>query len=563
MSDNECCFPWPRYWCQDGSNDYGFFMRKGYLTLPSMKQCHFYSDVPKQLEDLVNIPVLILLGEPGYGKSQSLSDEYQRLREQQADDLLTFCDLKTYGPGDQESLKNELLDAEKLKLVEQGKRLWILLDGLDECGLYTPEDWLIRELVNKINYPQRVFIRLTCRASHRPQLLEKAFSQRWRSVHNSPIGIWRLCPLREEDIRIAARAKQINAEDFLSVIADRNVESLAALPVTLKFMLRLFREKKLPKQRTEIFELGLKLLSEDSPERRKSLNKYPISADVRFQAAARIALGYILQGCNGIWNGPHVECRDGLFNAKDITIKEIDSEITEQAVTETLELTGVFVPLDGQRFQFASRTFAEFLAAWFISKSKVSLQQKLKVLLHPESQRLIPDLHEMAAWLGALNPQFFAWLIKKEPEAALEADFVNLAQSELPALVHGLLVLAAKEQRSTYNQQQLSKLKHPGLETQLSRVITNRSKQYASRALAIRIANSCESKGLSDALASLALDEHEDFLLRKQSIYALESMDDDAKIRLVPVAELSSDLSLKAASLCVVGPRLMGAEALL
>jgi len=216
--------------------------------------------------------------------------------------------------------------------------------------LPTPADWLIREFINKINNPERVFIRITCRALSWPELLEKALLERWSSVTNEPVKIWRLCPLREEDVSTAAQASQINAEEFLSAIAERNVEELAALPVTLLFMLKLFRQNQLPQQRTEIFETGLNLLCEDSPERRKSQKKSHVSTDTRFLAASRMALGYILQGCNGIWHGPGVDCPQGLFAVKEIVgtenCNDIQHTLDELAISETLELTGVFARLD-------------------------------------------------------------------------------------------------------------------------------------------------------------------------------------------------------------------------
>lgn len=565
MSNNKSSFPWPRYWFPEGNSEYATFVQSGYLTLPSPEYSHYYPAIPSQLSGLTQIPVLILLGEPGYGKSQALTEEHSRLNSEHADDLVIFCDLKTFGPGDQQSLQHQLLDEKKLKLVEQGQRLWILLDGLDECTLHSPADWLIREFINKIDHPEQVFVRITCRASSWPQLLEKAFTERWSSVTNTPVKIWRLCPLREEDVSIAAQLSQINETEFLSAIAERNVEELAAIPVTLLFMLKLFQQNQLPRQRTDIFEKGLNLLCEDSPERQKSQKKSQVSADTRFLAAAKMALGYILQGCNGIWHGSRVDCHQGLFTVKAIVgtenYNDIQHTLDELAISETLELTGVFTRLDLHRFQFASRTFAEFLAAWYISKSKVPTSQKLKLLLHPESQRLIPDLHETAAWLSALDADFRTWLVNHEPEAALEADFATLAQADLPALVDGLLQLAVEEQRQSYSWKRLTKLNYPGIESKLSRLIADGTAPIFSRAVAIRIAAACKPQSLGTELAELALNDREDVDLRKLAMSCIARIDDNSKTRLIPLAESDHDLSLKAIALSVLGPRLMGAEA--
>jgi hypothetical protein len=549
-------FPWPRYWFPEGNSN-NEFVQSGYLSLPSAEYRHYYQALPKQLAELTQIPVLILLGEPGYGKSHALQDERKRLEVEHTEDLVIFEDLKSFVPGSEQ----RLLDSDTFKLVEQGRRLWILLDSFDECTLPAPGDWLISNFINKVKHPERVFVRITCRPSHWPEKLEEAFSERWRSVAKSAVESWRLCPLRQDDIRIAANRSQIDAEGFLNTVTERNVEQLAALPVTLQFMLRLFQVDRLPKVRTEIFEQGLELLCEDSPARQEISIKSQIPASDRFRVATRIALGYVLQGCHSIWLGPRVQCPIGLFDAKQVTCKEVSHEISDEAVKETLELTGIFARLDGKQFQFASRTFAEFLAACYIAESPVPTDQKLKVLLHPDSQRLIPDLHETAAWLAALDADFLIWLVNHEPEAALESDFATLAQADLPALVDGMLRLATEEQRPSYDWQRLAKLQYPGIESKLSAVITDSSASFVARALAIRIVNACELQTLGTELAELVLNDSEDIALRELATSRIANMADTAKKRLIPLAESTLDLSLKAKALSVIGPGLMGFEA--
>ncbi|MEF3074827.1 hypothetical protein V2P20_07300 [Methylobacter sp. Wu1] len=554
---NNPIFPWKRYWFPEESDHYQDFVRGGFLQLPPEEYKPFYPAVPKQLADLTEMPVLVLMGEPGYGKSQTLNDEKNRLTDHQPNDLVIFFDLKTAVPGDEK----QLLDEDKFRLVEQGRRLWILLDGLDECTLPSPANWLIDRFINKIKNPERVFVRITCRPSHWPEQLQTAFQDRWRSITKTAVETWRLCPLLKDDVCTAAQLRNIDAESLLKTIAERHIEQLAALPVTLQFVLSLYQQGKLPSQRTEIFEKGLKLLCVDSPERQNSTIKSQISADMRFQTAARIALGYILQGSNGIWNGPSVVCPSGLFDAKQVTCREQKFELTELAVSETLEQTGIFARLDGQRFQFASRTFGEFLMAWFIANSNVSITQKLKVMLHPDSQRLLPDLHEAAAWLAALDSGFLDWLVKHEPEAALEADFATLAQGDLPVLVDGLLQLAVEEQRASYGWQRLAKLKYPGLEEKLRSFITNKHNPLVARVLAIKIVNACELQELGTVLAELALNQQEDMKLRKLAASYMDNMDDDAKRLLIPLAESVQESPLKAIALSTLGLHLMDAEA--
>jgi hypothetical protein len=566
MPGNNAIFPWTRYWFDKQDNNYQLFCQQGYLTLPAEKYRSYYSAIPAQLSELTNIPVLILLGEPGSGKSQSLEDEYRRLQLEDPDTAVVFCDLKSYGSGDQQSLKELLLDRDKLSLVEQGQKLWILLDGLDECGIHAPAEWLIREFINKVDNPERIFVRIACRESSWSENLEKALQERWRSTSKSAVKKKRLCPLREQDVRTAAQGMGLDADNYLQAVAEREVKELAALPVTAKFMLALYQQGELPERRTDIFEKGLRLLCEDSPARRDAGKLGSVSPDVRFIAAARLSLGYTLQGCNGIWNGSHLECPQGSFAAEQVRGKEprntLKDDIDGAVINETLKLTGLFTHLGLHRFQFSSRTFAEFLAAWYIATSKVPTKQKLTLLLHPDAVRLIPDLKETAAWLAALDKEVLAWLAEHEPYAALEADWASLAKANLSALVKGLLTIAAKEERPSYNFERLVKLKHASLDKQLAPIISESSWPTAGRALACRIAIACELHSLGDMLADLALDAQDNLELRELAASSLSDLENDAaKMRLLPLATSDQYLALKGIVLATLGPNLMGAKA--
>ena len=555
---NQIIFPWQRYWLKEGSKYYDDFTNGGFLTLASPEYNQYYPARPTHLEDLIDTHVLMLLGDPGYGKSQALRDEEKRLKAYQPDDSVTFFDLKTALPGDEKLL----LDEAKLRLVEKGHKLWILLDGLDECTLPSPENWLIDRFINKINNPERVFIRITCRPSYWSEQLQIAFEERWGSVAKAAVETWRLCPLLETDVRNAAQLCNIDDEALLKTIVDRHIEQLAALPVTLKLIFRLYQQDELPSHRAEIFEKGLKLLCAESPKRRSDINKSQISDGVRFQTAARISVGYILQGCNGIWNGSSIECLNGLFDAKLVTSKDPGFEITELALKETLEQTGIFARLDGERFQFANRTFGEFLTAWFIANSKVSVTQKLKVLLNPGSQRLLADLYETAAWLAALDSEFLVWLVKHEPKAALVADFASLNQSDLSVLVDGLLQSVDDEQSGlgSYSWQKLAKLTYLGLENQLRSYIINMDKPLVSRGLAMKIVDACQLQELGHVLADVALNQQEDMELRKWAVSYMSSMTDHSKMLLIPLVESNQATQLKAIILSTLGFKLMDSK---
>ncbi|MFZ4703220.1 MAG: NACHT domain-containing protein, partial [Candidatus Methylumidiphilus sp.] len=316
MTNGNEIFNWPRYWYPNDQNDFYIFSQFGYLNLPTKELYPYYSFVPSKLSDLSDIPVLILLGDPGTGKSQSLADEQNRLGTNNNNEII-YCDLKEYGNGDQQELA-ELLNQEKLSELKEGIKLWLLIDGLDECGLPDPSNWLIRNFINKITTLDRVYVRIACRVSSWPEKLEEALHRQWQSKDDSLVKKLRLCPLREEDLRIAAQTMGLDANGFLQVVAQGDAQQLAALPVTANFMLNLYSKGQLPSQRTDIFEKGLRSICEDSPARRNTKLKGQVCSDKRFIVAARLSLGYILLGSNGIWNGPEFECPSNLFLTRDI-----------------------------------------------------------------------------------------------------------------------------------------------------------------------------------------------------------------------------------------------------
>ncbi len=163
--------------------------------------------------------------------------------------------------------------------------------------------------------------------------------------------------------------------------------------------------------------------------------------------ASRIAALTIFTNRAAVWTG--VDLDDGRESA--ITLRELRSGsemvdghaviVSEEALRETLN-TGLFSSRGSELFGWAHRTYAEFLAAWFL-QHQVSLPQILSLIIHPDenNKRLVPQLHETAAWIATMRPDVFDQIMRIEPEVLLRSDVATAEAKDSAALVDALLHL--------------------------------------------------------------------------------------------------------------------------
>src|SRR5581483_7135413 len=123
--------------------------------------------------ELMTIRCLVLLGEPGLGKSRTVSSEYQELVtqiEQTGEQFFPF-DLSAYRS--EELLVKRLFESKEFgEWIDGSHQLNLFLDGLDECLLRidTVAALLAAEL-RKCPI-DRLLLRIACRSADWPLSLE-------------------------------------------------------------------------------------------------------------------------------------------------------------------------------------------------------------------------------------------------------------------------------------------------------------------------------------------------------------------------------------------------------
>ncbi|CAG7644569.1 hypothetical protein PAESOLCIP111_04730 [Paenibacillus solanacearum] len=567
---NDKTFSWKRFWCpRTGTIN---LSDGGYLYNPDSEFGHIYNEHVVPFDKISEVPCLILLGEPGIGKTEAL-----RSIENSEENLTLKIDLRSYGTEDRlvrNIFENPLFEA----CLKGEHNLHLFLDSLDECLLRI--DYvavlLAEELKKYKTNPnlKNLFLRIACRTADWPSLLERELSDLWG---NDCIQIMELAPLRRVDVHNAAIELGIDADRFMNEILEKEVIPLAIKPITLKFLFNLYiRHGNFPSTQKELYLQGCELLCEETNESRvASRNTGSMRAKDRLKVASRIAALMVFSNKFAVWR----DINFGDVPEEDITISDISGEhpqqrdasltIPESEIQETLS-TGLFSSRGLNRFGWAHQTYAEFLAALYVSQSELSPVQIMSLIEHPldSEQKLIPQLHEVSAWIATMNVDVFRQIIKRDPQVLLRSDVGSADTEDKKSLVDGLLELYNAEKIRDWDfDEYFYKLNNPILEQEIKPYVLDQQRSYVARRAAIRIARACKLSGLQDDLLKVALDQDEDYQVRIQAGYALcELADEDTKRQLLPLAKSEvgedADDQLKGAALSALWPQYISGEEL-
>jgi predicted NACHT family NTPase len=228
-SADKPAFQWQRFWVpRTGSID---LSDGGFLTDPT-HPLRSGGIGAQQLAELAEYRALVLLGEPGIGKSTTLLEEAARLGAQATDGTISIhADLRTYSS---ESLlhKRVFESAEFMAWANGESHLVLHLDSLDEALLRI--DSIANLLADEIpRHPtSRLSVRIACRTAVWPSAtLEPALRSIWG---DAAVGVLELAPLRRRDVVAAAEATGLDAESFLRQVHSANAVPFAIKPLTLR-----------------------------------------------------------------------------------------------------------------------------------------------------------------------------------------------------------------------------------------------------------------------------------------------------------------------------------------
>jgi hypothetical protein len=538
-------YNWPRFWIPIGQS---FPLDShGFLFDPEHEHARYYYTEyqARLLNQLTELPVAILLGEPGIGKSTALKEESQRLQAESHACL--YKELNQYTSDSR--FISDIFDSDELQAWRVGHHhITLLLDSLDECSLTIPAVTRILASQFKGLTTNRLSLRLTCRTADWPEHFTNELREIWKSKEGDidPLGVFELAPLREKDILCAATDRSLDSEAFSKEIRLKEIQPLASHPNTLNMLLSLFgRPGGLPKQRAELYRLGCETLAEERSATRQESNQVgKLNKRQRMAVAGRIAAQMIFGQRSSIWRGDDWDAEKADLIKSDI-VGEMehadghDFPVDSHTLRETIECA-LFSGRGENRIGFAHQSYVEFLAAWYLQSRGLDAQRALPLLLHPDDNRVPPQHAETAIWLAALDGDVFTALVETEPLLLLRADLSDTSDEQRALLTKTLLrAFATKTEfdRDWGLHNHYRKLAHPTLAHQLRPYIADRDASHDARYAAMGITAACTVRELVEELISVALNPIERHELRSYAAYATSNLANERQLaRLRPIA---------------------------
>jgi hypothetical protein len=508
-------YDWKRYWVpRDGIFA---FDADGFLATPAADGGWLGAKTDiVGFEELAASPCLVLLGEPGIGKTFALESACKHAGEARPSATILRRNLGTYG--EEKRLIDDVFGSPEFAAwSSSGGELHVFLDSFDECLLRLDTvATLLADQLKRIQSLTGLFFRIASRTAEWRTGLEAAMRQKWGE---EGVKVYELAPLTKQQVQVAAEANISDADRFIQQVIAREVVPFAIKPLTLELLLRVWKagEGSLPLTQSKIYERGcLELCSESNPDRDTPLLRRELSAEQRLAVATQVAAATVFCKRSAIWNGTK---RSQMLET-DVTRSELaygsvlangqELPVSDKAIRETLD-TGLFTARGPDRLGWAHQTYAEYLAARYLQQQHLTSKQTLDLILHPNDpdRKLVPQLQDVAGWIATNDSTVFQRLLHSEPDVLLRSDIATADDATKAKLVEGLLSAVGNSDfrpdwwalRKRYR-----KLNHPGLPTQLLRVLLDREFPSAARVEAIRMIDACGIRTLFDSLLNLALD---------------------------------------------------------
>lgn len=535
-------YPWKRFWCPREGQIY--FDSDGFPSDPESGTGKYRQKDYQSFDQMADKRCLVLLGEPGIGKSSAIADCKSHC--EQTGQTFLFRNLRAYDSG-QLLIEDLFQDPAFVTWRGSTDRLTLLLDSLDECLIRIGTvvsllgDQFLRQDCARLR------LRITCRTAVWPESFSATLAKIWGK---EGVGVYEMTPLCQRNVRDAAVSEGLDPEAFIAEIERIRAQPWAVKPLTLRFLFDVFRRTgTLSATESELYRAGCRELCADSQERLDAGIRPSTDLDERYAIASRIAAVTLFCNRNAIWTA----AGDANAPGTDVPVAELlDGHelahgrafpVTRRSVEETLD-TGMFTARGPHRMGWAHQTYAEFLATEYLTAHPVDIDRRVALLTEHESgrQRVVPQLQQVAARLATRDCVLFDRLVHLDPEVLLRSDVATADDTRREHLVTALLTSVRTRQVRLWdirNTDRLQHLTHPQLAEQLRPIISSRTSDSHELYLALLLAEACCARGLDAELLQVALN-HADSEARCLAISSLTLTADVAtRSRLLGLTSLS------------------------
>lgn len=495
----------------------------------------------RSADDIRTTRALVLLGEPGSGKSTALgmnpevpTGDAGLLPHGFTGDVW-LLQLGAYRSEDR--LARELEGPRMQEWLAGTGELALVLDSFDECQAGVEN--LRRMLATWLTaWPtDRLVLRVACRTAQWPAALE----ERMRTEFGADFEVFEIAPLRATDAATIATAAGVAGAAFVDAVRSRRVGALAARPLLLNMLVAEAADGELPGDALALYRRGTRRLAVEHDGLRAE-DAAALSVNAAVAVARRVAASAVFGAYPAVAGGDAAIDGDLSFEAvagDDEPAEGVRTAVTGAAVQQ-VTASGLFTSRGAGRFGFAHYSFAEYLAADWVDANALAGGQVQQLLLTSD-HGIVPTLRNVAAWLVAIDADRYGWLLEIDPEIAL-GGAVDLPSDELRRIATSRLFDDARAQ--LWRWRDYSGLAYPGLADDVRAQLSSDNEDRVL--MACSIAAACKLSELVDELANIALDDGAPMQTRIRAGVAIRrSFSDQTTDVLAPLvtAELAADRS--------------------
>ena len=273
-------------------------------------------------------------------------------------------------------------------------------------------------------------VRISCRSAIFPESVRAAMEEVYQSDH---IAYAHLQTLSSEDVDAISGGAGLDAAVFRKAVDRSGAQSLAAQPLTLEMLLRVFRAGgDLPTSRLELFDRGLQHLATERVERREEGTAIDIPLADLIDAAERLACLSLLSGRETVDYGDAPP--DSSLNSHELAGLPGGNRPLDSEMLRGLRNSGLCEREGAYAFRFAHRQFPEYLAGRRLAR--LLLHQVRSVLASPLGwpAGVAGPLRETAAFAAMANPHVAAWVAETDPEVVGLSDIADASLRKLATL---------------------------------------------------------------------------------------------------------------------------------
>lgn len=329
------------------------------------------------LSSLRDQPFVVLLGEPGLGKSTAL--RYEAAAE--GGEIFTCRDAMNGAP------------------LPVGETLY--LDALDEYRTGENGKDKLLQLANTLSANKNRRWRLTCRAEDWREAADLGAMR--RAASNGAITVARLLPLDEGEVRAVLTALEAtDPRSFVVEARNRGAEAFLESPLSLRLLQSVVAAEGIwPSSRFELFEKAIWALAHEHDSERATDPRPSIEAII--EAASRLCFYALASGAKALWRSNAPPPHSGGANEYLTTnVLNLEPKLAD-ATLDTALFRG-----EGHIFEAFHRTVAEFLAARFLARvvtgvgSNPTFPLRRAIALITGRDRKAPsELRGLYAWFAA------------------------------------------------------------------------------------------------------------------------------------------------------------------